>query len=245
MKLGGILVLWSSVAAAAPDVCATATKLKKPDVTPPDPRVTIESPDNDWTLPPTAVKFCQTKDTCKSFPLKGLRGGPPDKPLGYLNKDGTLGALRWIANDAQGWHDSLRLFNLKTGKQVKDLTTWKHGGWVELTANRFVVDQNLFDPDGKPVGNVNPKHAMEAVSPDETLVAFSAWETADVTLFDLATGKQKGVVKTGLVGKGPSIDSLDNRFTADSKTLYVVTNDKVAVVDVATLKLTGTQACPP
>lgn len=213
-------------------------------VPPADPRVTIDSPDGDWSIPPTSIKFCPTKDTCKSFPLKGLKGGPPDKPTAYLNKDGTLGALRWIANDEKGWHDSLRLFNLKTGKQVKDLTTWKNGGWVELTATRFVVDQNVFDPDGKQVGNVSPKHSMQGVSPDDKLVAFSTWETADVTLFHLATGKKVGAVKTGLVAKGQSIDSLDNRFSDDSKTLYVVTTDKVAVVDVATLKVTATQACP-
>jgi hypothetical protein len=241
MKLGVILVLWSSVAAAAPDVCATVKALAKPEEEPRDARVTFEAKDD---APPTSVKFCPAKDACKTFPLKGLRGMPPDPPRGYLNKDGSLGVVRWIANDDKGWHDSLRLFNLKTGKQVKDLTTWQNGGWVELTANRFVVDQKLFDPDGKAVGTVAAKLEAEAVSPDETAVAFASRTTGEVTLYDLATGKKRGVVKTGVVDKKAEATTFENRFAADGKTLYVVADAKIAVVDVATLKATATQNCP-
>lgn len=241
MKLGVILVLWSSVAAAAPDVCATVKALAQPEDAARDPRVTLDAKDD---AAPTSVKFCPTKDTCKTFPLKGLRGSPPDPPRAYLNKPGTLGVVRWLANDEKGWHDSLRLFNLTSNKQVKDLTSWQNGGFVTLTANRFIVDQKVFDPDGKVVGKMDARSAVEAVSPDESLIAFANRSNGNVVLYDLATGKQRGKVSTKIADPKAEPSSFEARFSTDGKTLFLVADAVVVAIEVATLKAGAKQNCP-
>lgn len=201
-----------------------------PDDPRPDPRASIQYDDRNLV---ESATFCPTPASCKTFKL-AIKVEPVEPPTVELNPAGTLGAIRYVGVPERGLPVWLRLYDLETGKQIREL----RDGFVSVFDDSFVADHQIISRAGAVLGKVPKDLHLHQSAPHQDRVAFATTRPPRVAMVDVRTGKtlyQRSLAS----GRGRGeVGELVLRFSPDHRRLYAITgwplDGDVWVIDVPT-----------